>query len=147
MNDGVHVTDHRTVDHAADGAVDHDGAGFVSHPHGFVDVKGRELDELVAKDEQLRQDEHDEDDGDAGTSGQTFADARDTRVRGHACDEHTRENHHRTRGDNRREGKIERLDNRFFPADRLAQLRIARRDDDGVVDVGTHLNGRHDEVA
>ena len=134
---------HRAVDVAAHHAVDGD---LTVTRFLFRDGRDGErglVDDATADEQNLRQGEHDHDDGDDRAAAKALTDARDDGLRCHAADQKAANREDRAGGDDRRESKVERLDDCLPAGHARLQLLIAAGDDDGVVDIRAHLDGRN----
>ena len=143
LDRGVHDAMHRTIDAAAHHAVDGD---LTVTRFLFRDGRDGErglVDDAAADEQDLRQGEHDHDDGDDRAAAKALADARDDGLRCHAADQKAADREDRAGGDDRREGEVQRLDDGVAVVHFGFELLIAAGDDDGVVNVRAHLDGRN----
>ena len=109
--------------------------------------EGRLVDDAAADEQDLRQDEHDEEHRDDCAAPEALADAGDDRLGRHAADQKAADGEDGAGGQDRREGKVQRLDDGVAVVHLALQLLIARGDDDGIVDVRAHLDGADDQIA
>ena len=138
----------RAVDAAGHHAVDIGAAigGFMSADRDGRHGEGRLVDDAAADEQDLRQDEHDEEHRDDCAAPEALADAGDDRLGRHAADQKAADGEDGAGGQDRREGKVQRLDDGVAVVHLALQLLIARGDDDGIVDVRAHLDGADDQI-
>ena len=122
-------------------------AGMALEGQAGLDGEGGLFNDDVAQQKNLGQNAHDQEDGDQGAPAQAHADGGDGRVGGQEPDQNTRRGQDGPRGDDGGEGLVQRLDHRVLQGHGLLQLHIAVGDDNGVVDIGPHLNGADHQIA
>ena len=101
----------------------------------------------IAQQQNLGQHKHNKDDGNQGSPAQVLADAHDGGLRGDPADQEPGGGQDAPRGEHRGEGQIQRLDDRLPPGHSPLQFVVPGGNNDGVVDVGAHLNGGHHQIA
>ena len=143
VDDAVHIAPHPAADpHIAAGrAVD---PGQVD---GRLHGKAGALHNGVTDEQNLGQHRQHQQNGDDGAAAQAVADGGNDRVGGHAADQHTG---YRQNGARRKDGGecfVEGRHNGLARRHLLFQVAVVAGNDDGVVDVGAHLDGVDDEVA
>ena len=112
-----------------------------------LDIEPGPLHDLVPQVQDLRQDEHDQEHGDQRPPAQALADAHDGGLRGDPADQEPGGRQNAPGGEHRGKGQVQRLDDGLPPGHLLFQLAVPGGDDDGVIDVGAHLDGGDDQIA
>ena len=145
--DNSHIPPHqRTVDLALNRTIQIQVSLLLFGMHRPIRLKGRRRNNLVAKDQNLRQHKEHENNRNNRSSRQRLAQTDDRRIGRKHTDRRPRQHHDRTGGNNRRKGKIQRLYYRFFPVFFLSGFDISRRDHDSVIDVRAHLDRTDDQI-
>ena len=148
VHDGVHGASHGAVHLALHHAVDpHPAAGRIGVEHHMMHGERCHIHQLAAHQQDLRQDEQHQEDGDDGTAAQALADAHDAGIGRHLTDQGTGHRHDGAGGEDGGERKVQRLDHGRLMVHLIPQLVVAGCNDDGVIDVCTHLDGADDQVA
>ena len=102
---------------------------------------------MFSQQQYLGQGKEDQHQGYAGAGAYIVAHAGNDALRHAEAHKEPRADHHKSRGDHRGEGQVQRFDDRGFLIHGLPQLPIAGGDHYGIVDIGAHLDRAHDQVA
>ena len=153
---GVHLTPqnsvklciHHTADISPHMTLDPDSTGNgVGRPLGNLDPEAGPLDDGVPQNQSGRQHKQHQNQGNQGASTQAATHNADNRIGGNTANQERGGDHNATGGQNRGERLIDGLDNGLFMGHMVFQLLVVIGDDDGIVDIGAHLDGLHHQIA
>ena len=136
----------QAVHAAPDSAVNAHQAHLMADPAGTVDAEGSLLNDNIAHQQDLGQHTHDQENGDEGAHAQVNADGGNGFVGCEKTDDNARRGQHGAGGDDGGKGQVQRFDHSLAQRHLLLQFHVAAGDDDGIVDIGTHLNGADDQI-
>ena len=125
----------------------HGAGGLPGLRHDGLHFKAGFFNDKVPQHQNLGQHPQHQRHGNDGATAQAFADGRDHGVGGHERDQLARAGQNGARGENGGKGGVQRIHNGLMGLFQFFQLGVMAGDHNGVVDVGAHLDGVHDQIA